>query len=267
MSNPITLEDIFQLFERQKEETERRAAEAQAEAERRAAEAQAEADRRAAEWNRKLAESKAEWDRQFAASKAEADRQFAASKAEADRRTAEWDRKLAESKAEWDRQFAASKAEADRRHGELEKLVAAANAAVNNLTSRWGRFVEELVRPAVIKLFEEKGIHLEHTFLRAEDIGRTMEIDILGVNSTDVVLVECKSRFSQDDLDEFLEKLPRFKTAFREFSAYKIYGAIAGIEIDQGVDRRAYKKGLFVIKPSGDTVAIVNDGNFRPKNW
>lgn len=226
MSNPITLEDIFQLFERQKEETERRAA---------------------------------EWDRLFAESKAEADRRAA----EADRRAAEADRRA----AEWDRLFAESKAEADRRHGELEKLVTAANTAVNNLTSRWGRFVEELVRPAVIKLFESKGIHLEHTFLRAEDIGRTMEIDILGVNSTDVVLVECKSRFSQDDLDEFLDKLPRFKTAFREFLSYQIYGAIAGIEIDQGVDRRAYKKGLFVIRPSGETVTIVNDDRFRPKTW
>ena len=61
--------------------------------------------------------------------------------------------------------------------------------------------------------------------------------------------------------------LTRLKTPFREFSSYKIYGAIAGIEIDQGVDRFAYKKGLFVIKPSGDTVTIVNDDRFRPKAW
>jgi hypothetical protein len=94
-----------------------------------------------------------------------------------------------------------------------------------------------------------------------------MEIDILGVNSTDVVLVECKSRLSHGDVDDFLTKLPLFKTAFPEFVAYRIYGAVAGIEIDQGVDRRAYQKGLFVIKPSGDTVAIVNDENFQPKTW
>jgi hypothetical protein len=45
------------------------------------------------------------------------------------------------------------------------------------------------------------------------------------------------------------------------------YGAVAGIEINEGVDRYAYKKGLFVIKPSGDTVAIVNDANFQPRTW
>jgi hypothetical protein len=118
-----------------------------------------------------------------------------------------------------------------------------------------------------VSLFRAKGIDLKHTFLRACDEARQMEIDILGVNSTDVVLVECKSRLSHGDVDDFLRKLPLFKTAFPEFAAYRIYGAVAGIEIDQGVDRRAYQKGLFVIKPSGDTVTIVNDENFQPKTW
>ncbi len=34
---------------------------------------------------------------------------------------------------------------------------------------------------------------------------------------------------------------------------------------DEGVDRYAYKQGLFVIKPSGDTVAIINDDQFQGK--
>ncbi|TRU17967.1 MAG: DUF3782 domain-containing protein, partial [Microcystis aeruginosa Ma_MB_S_20031200_S102] len=45
------------------------------------------------------------------------------------------------------------------------------------------------------------------------------------------------------------------------------YGAVAGIEINEGVDRYAYRKGLFVIKPSGDTVAIINDADFQPNTW
>ena len=248
MSQPVTLNDILQIFERQKEETDRRAAET---------------DRRAAEADRRMAE----WERKFAAERAEAQAEADRRAAEADRRMEEWECKFAAERAEAQAEADRRAAEADRRHQELEKLVAAANVAVNNLTSRWGRFVEELVRPAIIRIFKEKGIHLKHTFLRAEDHARTMEIDILGVNSTDVVLVECKSRLSQDDVDEFLEKLPHFKTAFPEFSAYTIYGAVAGIEIDQGVDRRAYKKGLFVIKPSGDSVTIVNDDKFRPLTW
>ena len=47
MSTPVTLEDIFQIFQRSQAEADRRFAEA----DRRAAEAKAEADRRAAEWS------------------------------------------------------------------------------------------------------------------------------------------------------------------------------------------------------------------------
>jgi hypothetical protein len=76
-----------------------------------------------------------------------------------------------------------------------------------------------------------------------------------------------KSRFSQDDVDEFIEKLTRFKIAFPHYQNYRAYGAVAGIEINEGVDRYAYQKGLFVIKPSGDTVAIINDADFQPNTW
>ena len=48
---------------------------------------------------------------------------------------------------------------------------------------------------------------------------------------------------------------------------YQIYGAVAGIEIDQGVDRYAYQQGLFVIKQTGETVAIANDTTFQPAAW
>ncbi len=51
------------------------------------------------------------------------------------------------------------------------------------------------------------------------------------------------------------------------FKNNEILGAVAGIEIDQGVDRYAYKKGLFVILQSGETVEIANDHKFQPASW
>jgi RecB family endonuclease NucS len=94
-----------------------------------------------------------------------------------------------------------------------------------------------------------------------------MEIDILAVDDTELVLVECKSRLSKDDVDEFVEKLTRFKDAFPHYGNFKAYGAVAGIEINEGIDRYAYRQGLFVIKPSGDGVAIANDNDFKPVTW
>jgi hypothetical protein len=38
----------------------------------------------------------------------------------------------------------------------------------------------------------------------------------------------------------------------------------AGIEIDHGIDSYTYRRGLFVMKQSGETVKIINDVQFQP---
>ncbi|MFM7354320.1 MAG: DUF3782 domain-containing protein, partial [Microcystis aeruginosa] len=121
MSEAITIADIYKLFER----TEAQFAEFQKEAERRHVEAErrnAEAERRNVEAERRNAEAEQR-------------------NAEADRRSAEAGRR---------------RAEADRTMEELKKQVRATTEAVNNLTTRWGRFVEEMVEPAVVQLFQER---------------------------------------------------------------------------------------------------------------
>ena len=180
--------------------------------------------------------------------------ELAASRAEYDRRAAEADKRAAE---------------ADARIAKLEKTVAETSKAVSALTTRWGRFVEELVEPAVIDLFQQRGIDVKelHPRMRTKKQGLAMEIDIFAVDDSDVVLVECKSRLSKDDVDEFIEKLKRFKLSFPHYSQYRAFGAVAGIEINEGIDRYAEKKGLFVIRPSGDTVTIVNAPDFIPASW
>lgn len=192
---------------------------------------------------------------------------------EFNRRAAEADRRAAEAKAEADRRAA----EADQRLAKLEQAVERAVKSVDALTTRWGRFVEGLVEPAVVQLFQERGIDVKEVYPRARTKrpGLAMEIDILAVNETEVVLVECKSRLSQDDVDEFLAKLNRFKQSLPHYQNYRVYGAVAGIEINEGVEcpadtlryRYAIRKGLFVIEPAGDTVAIRNDDQFQPRTW
>ena len=177
----------------------------------------------------------------------------------------EFDRRIAEQ----ERLAAEAKIENDRRAAEAARTLEEMKRSVNALTTRWGRFVEELVEPAVVRLFQERGIDVKEKHPRAsvKRQGVAMEIDILVVDTTDVVLVECKSRLSKDDVDEFIEKLQKFKLAFPAYKNYQAYGAVAGIEINEGVDRYAYQKGLFVIRPSGDTVEIVNDEKFKAMTW
>lgn len=229
MSEPVTIEDIYKLFQNSQEQADRRAAESKAESDRRAA---------------------------------EADRRTAESKSEADRRAAEAERLMAEFKAE----AALLTAEREKSMAKLERTVERTSKAVDALTTRWGRFVEGLVEPAVLRLFQGRGIDVKEVYQRAQTKrqGVAMEIDILVVDDTELVLVECKSRLSKDDVDEFIEKLHRFKISFPHYQSYQVYGAVAGIEINEGIDRYAYRQGLFVIKPSGESVAIINDENFQP---
>jgi len=184
---------------------------------------------------------------------------------EFDRRIAEQERLAAAAKIESDRRAA----EAARTLEEMKRSVAETTRTVNALTTRWGRFVEELVEPAVVRLFQGRGIDVKETHPRVRVKRETvaMEIDILVVDTTDVVLVECKSRLSKDDVNEFIEKLQKFKLAFPAYKNYQAYGAVAGIEINEGVDRYAYQQGLFVIRPSGDTVEIANDEKFKAMTW
>jgi len=53
----------------------------------------------------------------------------------------------------------------------------------------------------------------------------------------------------------------------KRYNNYKIYGAVAGIEINESVDIYAYRKGLYVIRTSGDSVEIANDLKFQPVAW
>ena len=209
MSNLITLEDFYKLFqesERQRQETERILRES-------------------------LERSREEFDRRLA---------------EADRRAAEAEQRLARTEA----------------------IAAQTNQAVNSLSSRWGHFVENLVAPAVLRLFQERGIPVQEMYQRVKSArgSQNLEIDILAVNDDVAVVVEVKSRLTQDYVRRFLRNLSRFKTAFPHYGNYRIYAAMAAIEIDRDVDTYAENQGLFVIEQSGDSVYISSE-TITPRTW
>ncbi len=140
---------------------------------------------------------------------------------------------------------------------------------VDALTGKWGRFVEGLVIPAAKTLFARRGIpvHRVSQRMRGEVGDLAMEVDVVVENDNQVVLVEVKSTLAPADVDEHLERLPKFKTVFPRYADARILGAVAAIEFVGQSDRYAYRKGLFVIGQSGDSVEILNDDRFQPREW
>ena len=150
-----------------------------------------------------------------------------------------------------------------------DKKIERLSETVDALTGKWGRFVEGLVAPGAVRIFKERGIEVSqtHTRIDAQKGGESMEIDVLVVNDDYAIAISVKSTLSVDDVNEHLSNLAQFRKFFPYLADKKILGAVAGIVIDEGAGKYAYRKGLFVIAQTGETVKILNDEKFNPKEW
>ena len=86
-------------------------------------------------------------------------------------------------------------------------------------------------------------------------------------NTTELVLVEVKSKLSQSDVDEHLQRLEKFKRLMPHYQNMKAFGAVAAMVVEKEVANYAYKKGLFVLTQTGENMTILNSTEFKPKSW
>ncbi len=143
------------------------------------------------------------------------------------------------------------------------------NAIIGRLGNRIGDFVESLVRPGVVRLFNERGIPIGQTAqnLQARRGDEGMEVDLVGINGFEMVVVEVKSRLTVEDVRDHLYRMEHFKRFFPQYTDKRLIGAVAGMVITEESDKFAYRQGLFVIAQTGETVQLLNDAQFQPKHW
>ncbi len=110
-------------------------------------------------------------------------------------------------------------------------------------------------------------VHEFHDGVSVQRGGEGIEIDLLVVNTTEAVLVEVKSKVTQADVTEHLERLETFKRLMPRYGDVQAMGAIAGMVVPDSVARYSYRQGLFVLAQSGESVVILNDENFIPRSW
>ncbi len=140
---------------------------------------------------------------------------------------------------------------------------------LGSLSDRLGEFVEEMVKPAVVRLFSERGIKVHQVMKNVEgfDDKGAFEIDLLVVNEDELVAVECKSKIEIKDIDDHISRIKKFKRISHQYKGYRILGAVAGMVISEEVSLYACKKGFFVICQSGESIEIKNEKKFKPKAW
>lgn len=167
---------------------------------------------------------------------------------------------LATRQEETDREIRLLSRENDKRVKDLREL----------FTGQWGKLVEALVEPSVLRLFQERGLQVIDTAQRLKTTrnGEQMEIDILATNEDSIIPIEVKTTLKVEDVNFFIKKLERFIEFFPKYKGLKLYGAVAAIRIEEAADKYAYRKGLFVLTLSGEgMVVILNDEKFKPKEW
>ncbi len=185
--------------------------------------------------------------------------------AETDRRMKETDQQIKQTgrqMEETDRQMK----ETDRR---LQEITSRWDKQWGEFSNRLGEFVEEMVRPAAVRLFRERGIdvHEVHRDVETERGELEMEIDLLVVNDTDIVAIEVKSKLTQADVDQHIDRLRNFHRGFPHYKGLRVFGAVAAMVLPKEVGRYAYRKGLFVLAQNGDSISVLNDEGFKPVEW
>jgi hypothetical protein len=166
---------------------------------------------------------------------------------------------------ETDRRFQ----ETDRKFAETDRKLEQTMKAIGELGNRLGEFVEHSIKPALVRLFRERGIevHEVYTDVEGERYGLAAQIDLLVVDRDVCVVVEAKSKLGVEDVDAHGERMEKFKRIFPRYADARAWGAVAAMLLPEEVARYAYRKGFYVIAPRGEDVAILNDQDFQPAEW
>ncbi|MDE0119706.1 MAG: hypothetical protein OXM55_06850 [Bdellovibrionales bacterium] len=205
--------------------------------------------------------------------------------AEAEKQRAEENRQQAKRWAEAEKQRAEEKkqqakrwAEADRRKAEIDQIIkdlSAENKKVNEglkkakelFETQWGKLMESLVEGDLVKVLNERGIDVKHTYMniKREHGEDRYEYDIVAGNGDEAVVVEVKTTLKVQHIKYFLEGLKKFSDRLSSYRGKVIYGAVAYLRADESASKYAERQGLFVIKATGNSAYLINKEGFEPK--
>lgn len=188
---------------------------------------------------------------------------------ESQKEFSESQRRLSESQEKTDRQISELFASQERTDRQIQETKQSIRLLHNLFTTQWGKLMESLVKGDLIKLLNEKGIEVgglsqEHS---RPFNGVEYEFDIIAVNGAEIVVVEVKTTLRPNDVDHFIKKLKDFRKVFPEYQRNVIYGAVAYLKANQGSDKSAERKGLFIIRATGSSASIANKEGFQPKSF
>ena len=144
------------------------------------------------------------------------------------------------------------------------------NKKVESLGSRIGEIVENMVGGDIVGQFQALNIAI-HSHCRDKTFGtrgtsESGQIDVFLENGDIVVLIEVKTKLTDDDVREHIERLEKYRRYGKD--KRRIIGAVAGAVVSDDVIKFAHRQGLYVIVQSGVAVDIITSPEgFVAKEW
>jgi len=188
---------------------------------------------------------------------------------ETDRRMQETDRRMQETERQMKERAAENERQMKERAAENDLMLKNLSKRLGDIGNRLGEFVEHMVSPAVVRLFQARGIvvHEVHPGVEAKRGGEAIEIDLLVVNDGTLVAVECKSKLTQEYVDQHLNRMEKLKRLLPLYKNHQALGAVAAMVMSDAVRDYALAHGLYVLRQSGDSIEISNPEGFTAAVW
>ncbi|MDR0306942.1 MAG: hypothetical protein LBI42_08925 [Chitinispirillales bacterium] len=203
----------------------------------------AEAKESRKETERILKEQNAEWEKRW---ERWSERQSAEWEKWTERRSAEWEKWT----VEWEKRAV----EWEKRSAELDKEVKRCLKIMGDVGITLGNFTERMIIPGIRQKMNELGYMFFSTSPNKKYLsrdGKTItEVDLLLENGNEVMAVEIKTNFNENDVKRHLRRLELLRKyeSTTKFKDIILYAAIAGIKIDKSAREAALECGMYVIE-------------------
>jgi len=156
---------------------------------------------------------------------------------------------------------------------ETDRQIKEYNKRFGEFTRRFGEIVEYMVAPNLQDKFDEMGLEFNeagpHKKINDKTHNIHFEVDVLLENLHEAMLIETKTKPTIEDINDHVKRLEKMrKYADLRGDKRKFLGAIAGVVMDDDIKEYAFRTGLYVVVPSGETFDIfVPEGDYAPKTW
>ena len=152
---------------------------------------------------------------------------------------------------------------------ETGRIVREISRTTGGLGNNVGEVAEAYFRGALGSLPEVAGVRIKMTdSLLREKGGLRGQFDIVLFGDRANVVVEVKHKLQVKDVTRFHKRtLPLFKQLYPEHCRKKVFGAVAGMCVDDAALSQALDLGFLVFTQSGQEIRVLNPSGFEPREF